>query len=68
MKRRIMVIDDMEFNRHHLRRVLESDDFEVDAFADGRSAWERLKVQKYHLVMTDVHVERAALLAAKVRA
>jgi DNA-binding NtrC family response regulator len=56
MRRRILVIDDMEFNRHHLRKVLESDDLEVDTAGDGRSAWERLKVQKYHLVITDLRM------------
>jgi DNA-binding NtrC family response regulator len=70
MKRRILVIDDMEFNRHHLRKVLESDEFEVDTYADGRSAWERLKAQKYHLVITDLRMpELSGLeLLAKVRA
>jgi DNA-binding NtrC family response regulator len=70
MKRRILVIDDMEFNRQHLRKVLESDGFEVDTFADGRSAWERLKSQKYHLVITDLRMpELSGLeLLAKVRA
>jgi DNA-binding NtrC family response regulator len=56
MRRRILVIDDMEFNRHHLRKVLESDDLEVDTAGDGRSAWDRLKAQKYHLVITDLRM------------
>jgi DNA-binding NtrC family response regulator len=55
-RRRILVIDDMEFNRHHLRKVLESDDLEVDTAGDGRSAWDRLKAQKYHLVITDLRM------------
>ena len=56
MRRRILVIDDMEFNRHHLRKVLESDELEVDTAGDGRSAWDRLKAQKYHLVITDLRM------------
>ncbi len=56
MRRRILVIDDMEFNRDHLRKLLESDDFEVDTCGDGRSAWERIKAQKYHLVITDLRM------------
>jgi DNA-binding NtrC family response regulator len=55
-RRRILVIDDMEFNRHHLKKVLESDDLEVDTAEDGRSAWDRLKAQKYHLVITDLRM------------
>ena len=45
MRRRILVIDDMEFNRHHLRKVLESEDLEVDTAGDGLSAWNRLKAK-----------------------
>ncbi len=41
---RILAVDDMEFNRHHLRKVLESDGFEVDTVGDGRSAWDQLRV------------------------
>ena len=67
---RILVVDDMEFNRHHLRKILESDDFEVETVGDGRSAWERLRVQKYDLVITDLRMpELSGLeLLAKVRA
>jgi DNA-binding NtrC family response regulator len=56
MRRRILVVDDMEFNRQHLRKVLESDDFEVDAVGDGQSAWDQLSAQKYHLVITDLRM------------
>jgi two-component system, NtrC family, response regulator HydG len=69
MRRRILVIDDMEFNRHHLQKLLEADDFEVDTCGDGRSAWERLKVQKYHLVITDLRMPELSghELLARVR-
>ena len=60
MRRRILVIDDMEFNRHHFRKVLESDELEVDTAGDGRSAWDRLKAQKYHLVITDLRMPDSA--------
>ena len=56
MRRRILVIDDMEFNRHHLKKVLEADDLDVDTAEDGRSAWDRLKAQRYHLVVTDLRM------------
>jgi len=70
MRRRILVVDDMEFNRHHLRKVLESDEFEVDAVSDGRSAWDQLRAQKYHLVITDLRMPElnGLELLAKVRA
>ena len=46
MRRRILVVDDMEFNRHHLRKVLESDGFEVETVGDGRSAWDQLRARR----------------------
>jgi DNA-binding NtrC family response regulator len=70
MTRRILVADDMEFNRNHLRKLLEADGFEVETVADGRSAWEELQAHKYHLVITDLRMpELSGLdLLAKVRA
>jgi DNA-binding NtrC family response regulator len=70
MRRRILAVDDMEFNRHHLRKVLESDDFQVEIAADGRSAWEQLRSQKYHLLITDLRMPdwSGMELLAKVRA
>ena len=56
MKRRILAVDDMEFNRNHLRKVLEADDLEVETVADGRAAWEELQAKKYHLVITDLRM------------
>jgi DNA-binding NtrC family response regulator len=53
---RILAVDDMEFNRHHLRKLLESEAFEVDTVADGRSAWNQLKAQRYDLVITDLRM------------
>jgi len=70
MSRRIMAVDDMEFNRHHLRKILESDGFEVEMVGDGRSAWDQLKVQRYDLVITDLRMPDVSGLdlLAKVRA
>ncbi len=70
MRRRILAVDDMEFNRHYLRKILESDDFEVEIVADGRSAWDRLRAQKFHLVITDLRMPElnGLELLAKVRA
>jgi DNA-binding NtrC family response regulator len=70
MERRILVVDDQEFNRNHLRKVLESEGFGVAAVADGRSAWEELRAHKYHLVITDLRMpELSGLeLLARVRA
>jgi DNA-binding NtrC family response regulator len=69
MRRRILAVDDMEFNRHHLQKVLESDEFQVDTVADGRTAWEQLRAHKYQLVITDLRMPElnGLQLLAKVR-
>ncbi|MGZ3379940.1 MAG: sigma-54-dependent transcriptional regulator, partial [Isosphaeraceae bacterium] len=56
MTRRILAVDDMEFNRDHLRRVLEVEGHEVETAADGRSALERLRCKTFHLVITDLRM------------
>ncbi len=56
MTRRILVVDDMEFNRQHLKKLLEADGFEVETAADGRIACERLGAELYHLVITDLRM------------
>ena len=54
MRRRILVVDDMELNRDHLRKVLEG--YEVETACDGRSALERLQAETFHLVITDLRM------------
>src|SRR5262249_42538516 len=56
--------------RHYLRRILESEGFEVESATDGRSAWEALRDHKFHLVITDLRMpELSGLdLLARVRA
>jgi two-component system, NtrC family, response regulator HydG len=56
MNMRILAVDDMEFNRDHLRKVLELDGHEVETAADGRSALERLRQGTFHLVITDLRM------------
>ena len=56
MKRRILVVDDMAFNRDHLRKVLEIEGYEVETAADGRSALECLRERIFHLVITDLRM------------
>ncbi len=69
MKRRILAVDDQEFNRNHLRMILEADGYEIETVADGRSAWDELRTRKYHLVITDLRMpELSGLdLLARVR-
>ncbi|WP_165233021.1 sigma-54-dependent transcriptional regulator [Aquisphaera insulae] len=56
MTRRILVVDDMEFNRDHLRKVLEEGGYEVEAAASGQDALEQLDEKTFHLVITDLRM------------
>ena len=56
MTKRLLVVDDLEFNRDHLRQVLEVDGYEIEAAADGRSALERLHEKSVQLVITDLRM------------
>ncbi|MGO9470024.1 MAG: sigma-54-dependent transcriptional regulator [Isosphaeraceae bacterium] len=56
MKRRILVVDDAEFNREHLKKILEPDDFEVDMVTGAGEACDLLRSRKYHLVITDLRM------------
>ncbi len=56
MSRHILVVDDMEFNRDHLRKVLEVDGYDVETAADGHSALELLRGKSFHLVITDLRM------------
>jgi len=56
MTRRILAVDDMEFNREHLRKVLEVEGHEVETAADGHAALERLRGKTFHLVITDLRM------------
>jgi DNA-binding NtrC family response regulator len=54
MTRRILVVDDMECNRDHLRRLLEVDGHEIETAENGHRALERLREATFHLVITDL--------------
>ena len=56
MTRRILVVDDMEFNRDHLRKVLEVEDYEIETACDGGMALEQLRTRPFHLVITDLRM------------
>lgn len=54
MNRRILVVDDMEFNRDHVRKALEVDGYEIETATNGHSALERLRESSVQLVITDL--------------
>jgi DNA-binding NtrC family response regulator len=56
MKRRILVVDDVEINGQYLKRILEPDGYDVDMASGARPAGDLLHRQKYHLVITDLRM------------
>ncbi|HEV2424717.1 MAG TPA: response regulator [Terriglobia bacterium] len=56
--RRLMVAEDDRTTRYLLRGVLKSAGFSVATAADGRAALDRLRRQKFDLLLTDVWMPR----------
>jgi len=54
----ILVVDDEQVMREFLADVLE--DFNVDKAADGDEAIEKLRVEKYDLIITDMKMPRVS--------
>ncbi|HSH71266.1 MAG TPA: response regulator, partial [Deferrisomatales bacterium] len=55
---RILIVDDEGPLLHSLRRALVARGFVVDTAADGQQAWERIRQQRYDLVVTDLHMPK----------
>lgn len=53
-KKRLLVIDDEPAIREGVRRILESESFEVETFGNGHAALENLKSKTFDLVITDL--------------
>lgn len=56
MKRRILVVDDDQLIREHLRVILQKDGYEVDAAENGRAALAAIRDQVYHLALADLRM------------
>ncbi|MDD2540295.1 MAG: sigma-54 dependent transcriptional regulator [Desulfuromonadaceae bacterium] len=53
-EKKLLVIDDEPAIREGVRRILESESFQVETFASGYAALERIKQQTFDLVITDL--------------
>src|SRR6516165_595412 len=56
MKRRILVVDDDELIREHLRVILGLDGYEVETACDGASALAAMRERVFHLAITDLRM------------
>lgn len=54
---KMMVIDDQETLREVLSLSLEQEGYVVETFRDGTSALERMKEERFHVVITDLRVK-----------
>jgi two-component system response regulator AtoC len=54
MRRRLLIVDDEKNTRDGLKWALESKPVAIDLAADGDEAWERIRKQEYHVVITDI--------------
>ncbi len=53
-EKKLLVIDDEPAIREGVRRILESESFQVETFASGHAALERIKQEPFDLVITDL--------------
>jgi len=51
---RLLIVDDEEVMREFLREVLSDEGYDIDLAVSGRDAVEKMAVQKYDVVITDI--------------
>ena len=57
MAEKIMVIDDERIVCNMAKKVLENEGYDVETFTDSQLALERIKQDKFDLVITDLKME-----------
>lgn len=68
MKRRILLVDDEVTVLLTLKAVLEISGFDVHTAASAREARSKIRLNEYHMVITDMRMENDAAGAEVVRA
>lgn len=68
MKRRILLVDDELAILLTLKAVLELHDFDVETAASAREAKSKLRANAYHMVITDMRMEKETAGMEVVRA
>ena len=68
MKRRILLVDDEVTVLLTLKAVLEVSGFDVHTAASAREARSKIRLNEYHMVITDMRMENDAAGAEVVRA
>jgi DNA-binding NtrC family response regulator len=60
MSEKIIVIDDEKIVCDMAKKILENEGYEVDTFTDSQAALEKIKNQRYDLVITDLKMENVS--------
>lgn len=56
MKKKLLIVDDDSLSNQQLRKLLESDELQVDAVTSGQDALERLAQDDYSVLVTDLRM------------
>ena len=56
--KRILVVDDSQTTREIEKSILEIEDYQVSTAVDGIDGLDRLREQRYHLIVTDITMPR----------
>ncbi len=56
MRRKLLIVDDDAYSSGQLRKLLESDELEVDVVASGQEALQSLSQKDYSILMTDLRM------------
>ena len=57
-QKKVMVVDDESIVCERLKPPLEKDGFHVETFTDGQSAIDRLAVEKFDVLVTDLKMRK----------
>jgi DNA-binding NtrC family response regulator len=57
-QKKVMVVDDESIVCERLKPALEKDGFHVETFTDGQSAIDRLAVEKFDVLVTDLKMRK----------
>jgi DNA-binding NtrC family response regulator len=57
-QKKVMVVDDEAIVCERLKPPLEKDGFQVETFTDGQSAIDRLAVERFDVLVTDLKMRR----------
>ncbi len=60
MAEKIIVIDDEKIVVNMCKKVLENDGYEVETFTDSQAALEKIRQEKFDLVITDLKMENVS--------